>query len=231
MAVIDYARFSRILLRCDEVAEEPGMKASVVLVYQKVLGPVLKTYLSADDAVTAAESSFGKENHEASAALQGLDRLYREARSVAAAFVAGVVLPDTLKSQRTDTDKISAIEDLIGIIDEHAGEAWADALAQGPFGKKGPETIKEILEAVEANKDLTEARMERAAAYGPAYEAYLKFKRVVRDALGPTSKQYKRIHFRDPNGPTKGEGTPINNGAPAPAGGAGNVPAGGPPPA
>ncbi|MFO0759263.1 MAG: hypothetical protein U0359_22415 [Byssovorax sp.] len=220
MAAIDYARFSRILHRCEEIAEEPGMKTSVVLVYQQVLAPLLKTYLFADDAVTAAESSFAKENHEASAALVALDGPYREARSVTAAFVTGVVLPDTLKSQRTDTDKMSAIEDLIGVIDDHAGETWADSLAQGAFGKKGPETMKEIMEAIEANKELTEARKARAAAYGPAYEAYLKLKRVVRDVCGPTSKQYKRIHFRDTNGAAKAEAPPVTNGAPVPGNGA-----------
>jgi len=36
----------------------------------------------------------------------------------------------------------------------------------------------------------------RAAAYGLAYEKYLAFKRVVRDAYGPSSKQYPRIHVR-----------------------------------
>ncbi|MFO0758672.1 MAG: hypothetical protein U0359_19415 [Byssovorax sp.] len=179
------------------------MKTSVVLVYQQVLAPLLKTYLFADDAVTAAESSFAKENHELSAALGRPRRALPRGLSVTAAFVTGVVLPDTPKSQRTDTDKMSAIEDLIGVIDDHAGETWADLLAQGAFGKKGPETMKEIMEAIEANKELTEARKARAAAYGPAYEAYLKLKRVVRDVCGPTSKQYKRIHFATRTAPPR----------------------------
>ena len=214
MATIDYARFTRALNRCEEVAQEPGMKASVVLVYKGVLGPVSEAYLAADDKVTKAESSFGKENKEAIDALEALDGTYREARSVVAAFVPGIVLPDTLKTCRTDTDKVDAIEDLMGIVDEHAGEKWADALSSGDFGTKAPATIKEIHEAVEANKGLSEARTARAAAYGPAYEAYLKLKRVVRNALGPASKQYKRIHFRDANAPVKEEPKPIVNGAP-----------------
>jgi hypothetical protein len=135
---------------------------------------------------------------------------------VAAAFVVGVVLPDTLKAQRTDTDQVDAIEDLVAIVDEHAGEPWAEVIASGEFGQKAPQTIKEIHEAIEANKGLSEARTARAAAYGPAYEAYLKFKRVVRDALGPASKQYKRIHFRDASTSAKEEAKPVVNGAPKP---------------
>ncbi len=210
MATIDYGRFTRALNRCGEIAAEPGMKATVVLVYQEVLMSAAQTYLAADDGVTKAESSFGKENKEAIDALEALDGIYREARSVAAAFVTGLVLPDTLKTQRTDTDKVDAIEDLVGILDEHAGETWADTLSSGDFGQKAPKTIKEIHEAIEANKGLSEARTARAGSYGPAYEAYLKFKRVVRNALGPASKQYKRIHFRDANTAVKDEPAPVN---------------------
>jgi hypothetical protein len=214
MSTIDHARFTRALNRCGEIAAEPGMKASVVLVYKGVLMPASQLYLAANDQVKKAESSFGKENKEALDALEALDGLYRETRSVAAAFVVGVVLPDTLKAQRTDTDQVDAIEDLVAIVDEHAGEAWADTITGGDFGQKAPQTIKEIHEAIEANKGLSEARAARAAAYGPAYEAYLKFKRVVRDALGAASKQYKRIHFRDGNTTAKEEGKPAGNGAP-----------------
>jgi hypothetical protein len=224
MATIDYARFTRALNRCGEIAKEPGMKASVLMVYKDVLMPAAQSYLTADDKVTAAESSFGKEAKEAVDALEALDGLYRETRSVVAAFVTGIVLPDTLKTQRTDTDKVDAIEDLVGILDEHTGEAWADTLMSGEFGQKAPKTIKEIYEAIEANKGLSDARTARAAAHGPAYEAYLKFKRVVRDALGPASKQYKRIHFRDAPTTAKDESKPAPNGAPK----AGDVPVVGP---
>jgi hypothetical protein len=216
MATIDHARFTRVLNRCEEIALEPGMKASVVLVYKEVLMPLSQAYLTADDGVTKAASSFGKENKEASDALEALDGPYREALSVAAAFVAGIVLPDTLMTCRIDTDKIDAIEDLLGILDEHAGEKWADTLSSGELGTKAPATIKEIHEAIEANKGLSEARTARAAAYGPGYEGYVKFKRVVRAALGPASKQYKRIHFRDASTPVKEAPKPVVNGAQKP---------------
>jgi hypothetical protein len=101
-----------------------------------------------------------------------------------------------LKSQKTDTDQLNAIEALLDVLDEHAGQGWADEQAQSGFGKKAAGTVKELNEAIVANKALSEAREVRARSYGPAYERYLRFKRVVRDALGSTSKQYKRIHLR-----------------------------------
>jgi len=225
MGLIDYGRFTRIMKRCGEIAAEPGMHKSVVRVYDEVLKGGATAYLAADGGVTAAESSFAKENKEASIALDGLDAPYRVARSTTAAFVTGIQLPDTLKAQRTDTDKMSAIEGLLDMLDHHAGEPWADELVQGEFGQKAATTIKEIGEAIAANKGLSEARETRAAAYGPAYERYLRFKRVVRDALGAKSKQYKRIHIREGSGNGAEDGgdgqagtaTP-NTGAPAQAG-------------
>jgi phosphotransferase system HPr-like phosphotransfer protein len=221
MTAIDYARFTRTLNRCEEIAGEPGMKASVVLTYTQVLEAASGVYRTADDGVTKAASAFAKENKEAHAALAALDGPYREARSMAAAFVTGIKLPDTLKVQATDTDKVDAIESLLSIVDDHQGEAWADLVLKGDLGAKGQATILEINEAIEANKGLSEARSVRAAAFGPAYEQYLKFKRVVRDALGAKSKQYKRIHVREGHASSGEEGPPVVNGA----GGAGNTPA------
>ena len=57
--------------------------------------------------------------------------------------------------------------------------------------------VKELYEAIEANKVRSSARTERAKAYGPTYEKYIAFKRVVRSARGPHSKEYHhRIHIR-----------------------------------
>jgi hypothetical protein len=59
--------------------------------------------------------------------------------------------------------------------------------------------------------------------YGSAYEKYLGFKRVVRDALGPGSKQYKRIHMRAAAAAAD-EGGEASEGAGAPAGGTPEAP-------
>lgn len=205
MGMIDYGRFARILKRCAEIAGEPGMNASVVQVYGGVLAASAKAFLDADDAVKAAESAHAKEYHEAEAALDALDAPYRVARSTAAAFVTGIRLPETLKAQRTDTDKVSAVEALLDMLAEHAGATWADHLAQGEFGQKASLAVTEINEATAANTVLGQAREARAAAYGPAYERYLKYKRVVRDARGAKSKEYRRIHIRDAGGVEEGD--------------------------
>ena len=196
MSAIDYARFDRLVTRCAEIAAEPGMKPSVVRVHEEILKGAGEGFRSAHREVTAAETSSSKEGSEARLALAELDAPYREARSVVLAYAPETKLPDTLKSQKTDTDQLNAIEALLDVLDEHAGQAWADEQAQSGFGKKAAGAVKELNEAIVANKALAEAREVRARSYGPAYERYLRFKRVVRDALGSTSKQYKRIHLR-----------------------------------
>ena len=177
-------------------------------------------FRAAHQAVSAAETSFSKEGSEARSALAELDAPYREARRVVLAFAPETKLPDTLKSQKTDTDQLNAIEALLDVLDEHTVQAWADEQAQSEFGTKAAGTVKELNEAIGANKLLSEAREARARSYGPAYERYLRFKRVVRDALGSKSKQYKRIHLR---GAAAGKAEDSRAEPVAPAGAGGTV--------
>ncbi len=198
MADIDYERMARILTRCAELAEIPGIKASIKSTYDGVLKPVAEAFLGAERAVLKAESAFAKENKEALEALALLDQPYREARSVVKAFVPTIKVPATLKTLKTDTDRLNAIEALLDIIDDYVGAGWADEQLQGEFGKHAAQAVKEVGEAIAANRGLDEARKARSSAFGPAYDAYLRFKRVVRDAQGAKSKEYKRIHLRSP---------------------------------
>jgi hypothetical protein len=196
MADIDYDRFNRLLTRCGEVAAEPGMKKSVVRVYADVLKDAADQFQQAHWAIQQAETASGSEVNDALSALTALDAPYREARSVVLAYVPAARLPDTLKTQPTDTDKLNAIEGLLKVLDEHAGKPWADEQKLGEFGQQSPKTLTEIKEAITASKALAAARAKRANAYGPAYDRYLRFKHVVRDGLGSKSPQYKRIHVR-----------------------------------
>ena len=196
MGGINFGRFNRIMLRCVEAGTEAGMKASVTRMYEETLRPALEVYLAAHSAVAKAETALRKEHKEATDALITIDAPYREARSVVRAFAPETVLPDTLKAQPTDTDQLNAIKTLVGTLDEHSGQAWADEITQGEFGQHAAATVKELNEAIAADKQLASAREARAAAYGPAYERYLRFKGVVRNALGAKSRQYKRIHLR-----------------------------------
>lgn len=193
---IDYERFERIGARCKEIAEDTSLPPILAIVYDEVVKGPLEAFLTASKAVDTARSAFAKENGEALAALDEVDGPYRVARSSVLAVLPETVLPETLKSLPTDTDKVNAIERLTDVIDDHVGKPWADTLLAGPFGTLGPKVVKEITEAVAANLALSKAMRERAAAFGPAHEVYMRFKRVVRDALGPGSKQYRRIHLR-----------------------------------
>jgi hypothetical protein len=107
-----------------------------------------------------------------------------------------LVLPETLKSVRTDTDKMDAIESLQEVLEANGAAGWAQDLLGGDFGRLAPDTIREIDEAIQVDASLAAARRARAQAFGPAHEAYLSFKRLVRAACGPTSRDYRRIHIR-----------------------------------
>jgi hypothetical protein len=215
MGNIDYKRFGRVLGRCNEIATAKGAKPTIVRVYNDVLKKSADDYLAAQKAMVAAESAAGKETKEASTALADIDRPYREARAVTLAFIPTLKVPDTLKRQATDTDKVNGIEDLLDAIDDHTGAAWADELLTGNFGLKAPAVVKEINEAIAANKDLANAREARAQSFGPAYEKYLAFKRVVREAEGPQSKEYKRIHLAAPVGGAGDEDEDEGQGGPS----------------
>lgn len=223
MAAIDYGRLARVLARCEEVANEPGIHAVIARVYNDVLKPASKVFRGAHADIAAKEGAQKKESREARDALEALDRPYRSARATVLAFIPHKKLPETLKVQPTDTDKLIAIEGLLDAIDEHAGKGggWADDLAETEFGKLGPQTLKELNEAIAADKELAAAREARAAAFGPAYEKYLAYKRVVRETLGNKSKQYKRIHVRVSVSAPEGETG--DAGAPTPTQGAGDA--------
>jgi len=196
MAEMDYAKMGRILCRCTEIAEAANVKAVVKATYDGVLKGPAEAFLNADRAVVKAESAYAKEMKEAEVALEKLDQPYREARSVVKAFIPTVKVPMTLKQLSTDTDRVNAIDTLIDVVDDHQSTTWAVELVTGSFGQKAQPTITEVEEAIGASKALAEARHTRASAFDPAYQAYLRFKRVVRDAIGAKSVEYKRIHVR-----------------------------------
>ncbi len=193
---IDYERFARVITRSIEVAKEPDAHAVVVSVFNETLADTATAYLATEAAVLTGMTVFAKENREALDALAALDAPYRVARAAVLAILPETNVPDTLKSQPTDTDKLNAMIRLLDVVDDHVGQAWADTLLAGEFGTNAAKTIQEITESIAANKGLSKAKSDRAAAYGPTYEKYVRFKQVVRNAYGPGSKQYRRIHLR-----------------------------------
>ncbi|MCU0694822.1 MAG: hypothetical protein MUF54_25905 [Polyangiaceae bacterium] len=196
MAGLNFGRFGRVLRRSSELATQTGIKDIVVVAYNDMLEPSSDPYLALDAEVEKKEASWAKEEHEAVLALRRFDGEFQTARAAVLGFVTGAVVPDTLASQPTDTDKAHAVEHLLELIEDHKSDAWAQTLLAGTFGQQAPVVVKELHEAIDANKGLGNARSERAKAYGPTYERYIAFKRVVRAACGAHSKEYRRIHIR-----------------------------------
>lgn len=203
MRRLNYAHLNRLLLRAEEVANEPGMNPVVKSIYDHTLKPKAEPYRAAFNAIAAAQSKSKKEGNEAETAVKALEPHYKTARSAVLAIEPSTVLPKTLSAQTTDTDTLYAIEQLIDAVDDYVGQTWADKLLSGDFGTASKKAVSELVESIAANKDLSTAINDRAKAFGPAYEAFIPFKRVVRDACGPSSKQYRRLHMRAAK---KGEG-------------------------
>ena len=195
--MLDFARFTRVLLRSEEIAVEQGMRKSIVRVYNDKLAPAAAPYLAADAIVTASTAALNASNEGLTPALDKIDLPYQEARIVAFVFIPGAVLPETLKAQPTDTDKISALKKLMNALDEHKAEPWAAELLQGEFGTQAASVVTLIRDGVTASKNLAAARTERQAALPAAYDAFIQYKRLVRTVLGSASKQYQRIHVRE----------------------------------
>lgn len=206
MRRIHYSVFVRLLSRCVEVVQEPNAPPVVVEVYKASVEQPITSFLTASDEVDNARRLFDKTSREANEALEEVDNPYKLARSSIVAVVKGNHLPAALKSQRTDTDKLNAIEKLLGILNQHQGQPWADTLRQGDFGIKGEQASQALRAVITASKALTTARLVRAKLAEPMYATYMDFKCVIRDAFGSTSKQYRRVHLRA--SPTEGKTEP-----------------------
>lgn len=200
MAALEFDKMARVLVRCEELALAPDAKAMVKLTYAGVLEERAHAFMDASRAVMKIESLSAKETREANVALERLDQPYREARSVVKAFVPTAKVPMTLKQLTTDTDRLQAIGGLLDVLKEYESTPWAGELMSGKFGQTATSTMNELAEAIAASRALADARKTRAEALEPAYEAYVRFKRVVRDAAGSKSHEYRRIHLRSSSG-------------------------------
>lgn len=202
---IKFDRFTRIILRCAEIREQPDIEPIIVSVYDEALAQPAGAYLAAAAAISAATSARQQKKTGVAAALAQLNTPYKAARSALKAIHPeyAKAMPRTLKALTTDTDKRQAIVALSGAIQKHAGAPWADALLSGDFAAKAAAAVALFDEMVTASNDLSHAKEDRAAAFGPAYEKYLDFKKVVRDARGARSAEYKRIHLRASTGADK----------------------------
>jgi hypothetical protein len=178
------------------IAGEPGMAEEVTQVYSDVLAPVAAVFFANHEAVATAETHAAKKKLAVEQSLATFDSVYRAARSVVLAYEPATTLPDTLKVQNTQMDVLYALTTLVKVIKTHAGETWADKLMAGRFGTLAPKVEGALNESIAAGSALAAARKERVIAFGACYKAFLSFKRVVRDTLGASSIQYRRLHPR-----------------------------------
>jgi len=165
---VEYNVFARFASRCGEIVEEPGVPQVLVAVYQSSSQTRLARFLSAMTAVDDATTRASNATTEVARLLEEMDPLFRIGRSTVAAMIPETKLPDTLKSQPTDTDKRKAIQRLVDIITPHAGQPWSDVLLQGDFGQKATETMQCLNESIEAHNALQKAKHERAQSFQPA---------------------------------------------------------------
>jgi len=192
---IKFSGFARRCNRCDAIRIEPGAPQVLVDVYQTI-GQPLQAFSESMQRVKGAEKRLNDAEAGRTSSLAVMEKQFRVTRAAVAAMVPTTVLPDTLKSQRTDTDKRHAILELKSAVEEHAGAAWADNLMQGEFGQKAPAAILHLTEYIEAGNALQKAKADRVSAFGPAWSAFVKYKRLVEATLGSSSRQYQGLRLR-----------------------------------
>jgi hypothetical protein len=218
MPRIDFRRFDRLLARCQEIAADPGVRPNVALVFSKKLDAPLRAFRAAHADLPGAMSRVRKARATCAAALRGFEAVHREARGVIHSFAPHIVLPPTLKSLRTDTDQRLAIQAMRKLLAEHAGEPWADALAQEVYEENALVVLQKLDQASAAATDLAGARAARVEAFRAAHTQFIAFKRVVRAVHGMHSHEYRSIHFRSVSrAKTNEEPAPVTASAPAPA--------------
>lgn len=190
---ITYDLLGRMLERSEELFQDAELPSLLKTLYKNRLEGATLAYRTADRALEEAENAAAKERTEVKRALEGITQPYRFVRALVTGHAPDFVLPEGLGTLRTDTDKKLAIESLLHRIDASAGEAWADELAKSEFAERAPSVIREIEEDVQARAALSRAIEARAAAFGPAVEAFTSFRAAVRAGCGPTSRFYRRI--------------------------------------
>lgn len=208
---IDYPRFLRLVKRSQRLAAKPDVNNLVKVIFDAKFAAPAQRYTNAYAALVDMEAKQRKERREALGILEDIDQPYKEARHVVAAFVKDLAIPLTLKSISTATDKLTAIERLLEIVDAHApeegeegegagegdsAESWAQAVLASPFGQLAPVAIREISEWTDADDELEKAVRERAAAFTEAWPRFLEFRRQVRLSYGQNSIHHRRLVVR-----------------------------------
>lgn len=206
---MNHPLLGRSLERAAEIRNAPDVDSLVAMGYDDNLAGPAAEYDATHKELVLAEEEAKKQGGEALAALQRIDQPYSVARSLSRMYMPDITLPTALGTLRTETDKKNAIQTLHDMLARRAeSEEWARKVLEGEFGQLAPETVREINEWIVANAAVQKARKRRATAYGLAYEAFMDFKDLVRNAYGKSSREYRRLHVRNLE-----RGTDVDDGA------------------
>ena len=188
-----HKQFFRLLARANEIASQPGMNKRVTQVHAAVFAPAADVYCENHEAVAVTESKLAAANLALEKTFAAFDGCYRATRSVALAFHPALKVPETLKRQTTDTDKLIAVTTLVDLVTSHATEDWAKDELAGEFGSLSQTYTAELNLVITNARLLSTAKQTRATLYPEAYEKFLSFKQVVKDTLGASSPEYRRL--------------------------------------
>lgn len=208
MAAVDYARFHRLAGRAQEVRDAPGAPVLIVAVYQRSAATPLARFTTAHAGVDDATTRLNHANGEIAKNIEAMKRHSNTALAAIAAVLPETKLPGPLSTQATDTDRRQMLQRVFTILTPFAGEDWADELLQGEFGTLGTQFIGYLNDAIQAANDLQAARAERAAAFEPAWQAFIAFRRLVRSKYGVAARQHRRLQVRKVDADEEDEAPP-----------------------
>jgi hypothetical protein len=192
---VDYELLYRLVTRCSSIGVAVETPQSVKLVYTEIVAAPVAAYVAAYEAVGPKTTARTQAHAAVERTLEALEQPYKEARALAAVFVTGVVLPDTLKSASTDTDKANAVRGMLRLLADHHGEKWVDAVEAGAFPSSAPPALQALGAAVAADDAVLKAETARAKAFDPAYRALLSMRNIVREGMGRNSQAYRRLRI------------------------------------
>ena len=188
-----HRQFFRLLTRAQEIASQAGISKQVSQVHAAVLAPVADVYCENHGAVDVAYSKLQTAKLALGTTFAVFDGCYRTTRSVALAFHPALKVPETLKQQPTDTDRLTAIKTLVDLVTSYSAEEWAKDQLSGEFGALSTTYVAELKQVITYAKDHSDAVQTRIGSFPEAYDKFLRFKQVVKDTLGASSLEYRRL--------------------------------------
>jgi len=226
---ISIDRLKRLVGRAQEIAKKSD-KVSVQVAAEPLI-EASDNFSAAEKEVKRIITVVGKETPESDQAMAELAQQFDEARTATLAKMPHAEVGGMASSFATADDLLNGVEELEdllviagGVNSEHPltedyesvpeGQRWARRLLNVlvPVLEKA---VKEHGEAVKAAEDLQKAKQARAESRAGLDFQFRAFRRVVRIALGSTSREYHPIRLRSTGGGSDDEPEETPPAAPA----------------